>query len=103
MWLAIIVTMKAFFQVSKPARLDASTVSGLGHLRRIPQLHSLVDKSRLTKPIHSDRGHSSEYRRNLDALPYGKRLTGAVYLVDPRDEASIPSLLRVTVSKLQEN
>jgi len=46
---------------------------------------------------------SAEYRQALDALPYGKRLPGAVYLVDPGDEASIPSLLRVTVSELQEN
>ena len=45
---------------------------------------------------------SAEYRQALDALPYGKRLPGAVYLVDPGDEASIPSLLRVTVSELRK-
>ena len=45
---------------------------------------------------------AAEYRQALDSLPYGKRLPGAVYLVDPGDEASIPSLLRVTVSELRK-
>jgi len=46
---------------------------------------------------------SAEYRQAIDALPYGKRLPGAVYLVDPGDNQDIPSLLRVTLSELQEN
>ncbi len=45
---------------------------------------------------------AAEYRQALDALPYGKRLPGAVYLVDPGDEPSIPSLLRITVAELRK-
>lgn len=45
---------------------------------------------------------SAEYRLALDALPYGKRLPGAVYLLDPGDDARIPSLLRITVAELRK-
>ena len=45
---------------------------------------------------------SAEYRQALGALPYGKRLPSALYLVDPGDDASIPSLLRVTVAELRK-
>ena len=45
---------------------------------------------------------SAEYRQAIDALPYGKRLPGAVYLLDPGDDASIPSLLRITVAELRK-
>jgi len=41
------------------------------------------------------------YRQALDALPFGKRLPGAVYLVDPRSDVRIPSLLRITVAELR--
>jgi DNA phosphorothioation-associated putative methyltransferase len=44
---------------------------------------------------------SAEYRQALDALPYGKRLPGAVYLLDPRDDPGIPPLLRITVAELR--
>ncbi len=36
---------------------------------------------------------ADEYRQALDALPFGKRLPGAVYLIDPGDDARIPALL----------
>jgi DNA phosphorothioation-associated putative methyltransferase len=45
---------------------------------------------------------SAEYRQAIDALPYGKRLPGAVYLLDPGEDARIPSLLRVTVAELRK-
>ena len=45
---------------------------------------------------------AAEYRQALDALPYGKRLPGAVYVVDPGDETGIPSLLRITISELRK-
>lgn len=45
---------------------------------------------------------SAEYRQALDALPYGKRLPGAVYLIDPGDDPPIPSLLRITVAELRK-
>lgn len=45
---------------------------------------------------------AAEYRQALDALPYGKRLPGAVYLIDPGDAPSLPSLLRITVSELRK-
>lgn len=45
---------------------------------------------------------SAEYRQALDALPYGKRLPGAVYLLDPGDDPGIPSLLRITVAELRK-
>ena len=45
---------------------------------------------------------SAEYRQALDALPYGKRLPGAVYLIDPGDDPSIPPLLRITVAELRK-
>ena len=44
---------------------------------------------------------TSEYRLAIDALPYGKRLPGAVYLLDPGDSPKIPSLLRITVAELR--
>jgi hypothetical protein len=44
---------------------------------------------------------TTEYREALDALPYGKRLPGAVYLLDPGDDSAIPSLLRITVAELR--
>jgi DNA phosphorothioation-associated putative methyltransferase len=43
-----------------------------------------------------------EYRQAIDDLPYGKRLPGAVYLVDPNDESTLPSLLRITVAELRK-
>ncbi len=45
---------------------------------------------------------AAEYRLALDALPYGKRLPGAVYLIDPGDSSALPSLLRITVSELRK-
>ncbi len=45
---------------------------------------------------------TSEYRQSLDLLPFGKRLPGAVYLVDPGDDSRIPSLLRITVAELRK-
>lgn len=45
---------------------------------------------------------SAEYRQALDALPYGKRLPGAVYLLDPGDDARVPSLLRITIAELRK-
>ena len=45
---------------------------------------------------------SAEYRQALDVLIYGKRLPGAVYLLDPGDDARIPSLLRITVAELRK-
>jgi hypothetical protein len=44
---------------------------------------------------------AAEYRQAIDALPYGKRLPGAVYLLDPGDSPEIPSLLRITVAELR--
>lgn len=45
---------------------------------------------------------AAEYRQALDALPYGKRLPGAVYLIDPGEDSRIPSLLRITVAELRK-
>jgi DNA phosphorothioation-associated putative methyltransferase len=45
---------------------------------------------------------AAEYRQALDALPFGKRLPGAVYLIDPGDDARIPSILRITVAELRK-
>ncbi len=45
---------------------------------------------------------AAEYRQALDALPYGKRLPGAVYLLDPGDCPEVPSLLRITVAELRK-
>ena len=45
---------------------------------------------------------AAEYRQALDALPYGKRLPGAVYLIDPGDNPQIPSQLRITVAELRK-
>jgi DNA phosphorothioation-associated putative methyltransferase len=44
---------------------------------------------------------AAEYRQALDALPYGKRLPGALYLIDPGDDSRIPPLLRITVAGLR--
>ena len=33
---------------------------------------------------------SAEYRAALDALPYGKRLPGAIYLLEPGDSPPLP-------------
>jgi len=45
--------------------------------------------------------NAAEYRHVLDARPYGKRLPGAVYLIDPGDDPRIPTLLRITVAGLR--
>jgi DNA phosphorothioation-associated putative methyltransferase len=45
---------------------------------------------------------TTEYRDAVDALPYGKRLPGAVYLLDPGDDPGIPPLLRITVAELRK-
>lgn len=46
---------------------------------------------------------AAEYRHALDALPYGKRLPGAVYVLDPGEDATeIPTKLRVTVAELRK-
>ena len=45
---------------------------------------------------------SAEYRKAIDALPFGKRLPGAVYLMDLNDDARVPSLLRITVAGLRK-
>lgn len=45
---------------------------------------------------------ATEYRQSLDALPFGKRLPGAVYLIDPGDDQRIPSSLRITVAELRK-
>lgn len=45
---------------------------------------------------------AAEYRQALDALPYGKRLPGAIYLIDPGDDSRIPSILRITVTELRK-
>jgi DNA phosphorothioation-associated putative methyltransferase len=45
---------------------------------------------------------TAEYRQALDALPYGKRLPSAVYLLDLGDDLRIPSLLRITIGGLRK-
>lgn len=45
---------------------------------------------------------AAEYRQAIDALPYGKRLPGALYLVDPGDDSTLPPLLRITVAELRK-
>ena len=45
---------------------------------------------------------AAEYRQALDVLPYGKRLPGAVYVIDPGDDPRISSLLRITVAELRK-
>ncbi len=45
---------------------------------------------------------SAEYRQAIDALPYGKRLPAAVYLLDPGEDSAVPSLLRITVAELRK-
>ncbi len=46
---------------------------------------------------------STEYHSLLAALPYGKRLPGAIYLLDPGDaSADLPPKLRVTVAELRK-
>lgn len=44
----------------------------------------------------------TEYNKALDALPYGKRLPGALYLLDPGDDSRIPASLRITVAELRK-
>jgi DNA phosphorothioation-associated putative methyltransferase len=47
--------------------------------------------------------NGTEYRELLDALPYGKRLPGAIYLLDPgEDAAAVPAKLRITVAELRK-
>ncbi len=46
--------------------------------------------------------NAAEYRDALDALPFGKRLPGAVYLIDFKDDPRIPSILRITVAELRK-
>ncbi len=47
--------------------------------------------------------NGSEYRGLLEALPYGKRLPGAIYLLDPGTDAkAIPAKLRITVGELRK-
>lgn len=46
--------------------------------------------------------NAAEYRQALNALPFGKRLPGAVYLLDPGDDSRVPSLLRITVAELRK-
>ena len=45
---------------------------------------------------------AAEYRQAIDALPFGKRLPGAVYIMDPGDAPTLPSLLRITVAELRK-
>jgi hypothetical protein len=45
---------------------------------------------------------ATEYRQALDSLPFGKRLPGAVYLIDPGNDLRIPAVLRITVSELRK-
>ena len=45
---------------------------------------------------------ATEYRQALDTLPFGKRLPGAVYLIDPGEDPRISSLLRITVAELRK-
>jgi len=54
------------------------------------------------RPCYSGSVTAAEYRQALDALPFGKRLPGAVYLIDPGDDPRIPSLLRITVAELRK-
>ncbi len=51
---------------------------------------------------HASRVTAAEYRQALDALPFGKRLPGAVYVIDPGDDPRIPSLLRITAAELRK-
>lgn len=47
--------------------------------------------------------NAADYKSLVDALPYGKRLPGAVYLLDPGDASeSLPTKLRVTVTELRK-
>jgi hypothetical protein len=43
--------------------------------------------------------NSAEFRAAIDALPFGKRLPGAVYLPEPGDDGRTLSLLRRPVSE----
>jgi hypothetical protein len=46
---------------------------------------------------------SAEYQSLLAALPYGTRLPGAIYLLDPGDASTgLPPKLRVTVAELRK-
>jgi hypothetical protein len=44
---------------------------------------------------------AAEYHQALDALSFGKRLPGALYLLDPGADPRIPSPLRITVAELR--
>ena len=46
--------------------------------------------------------NSREYQQAVDALPYGKRLPGAVYLLEPEDDDRLPRLIRVAASELRQ-
>ena len=45
---------------------------------------------------------ATEYRQALESLPYGKRLPGAVHLLDPGDDPRVPAPLRITVAELRK-
>lgn len=45
---------------------------------------------------------AAEYRQAVESLPYGKRLPGAVYLLDPGDDPRVPAPLRITVAELRK-
>jgi hypothetical protein len=51
---------------------------------------------------HAAGMNSTEFRAAIDTLPYGKRLPGAVYLIDPGDDPRIPPLLRITTAELRK-
>jgi DNA phosphorothioation-associated putative methyltransferase len=47
--------------------------------------------------------NAADYKSLVDALPYGKRLPGAVYLLDPGEVSGVlPAKLRVTVAELRK-
>lgn len=47
--------------------------------------------------------NAADYKSLVDALPYGKRLPGAIYLLDPGDApGTLPAKLRVTVAELRK-
>lgn len=46
---------------------------------------------------------SAEYQSLLDSLPYGKRLPGAISLLDPGSASDVlPAKLRITVAELRK-
>lgn len=46
--------------------------------------------------------NTAEYQQAVNALPYGKRLPGAVYLLDSGNGDNLPHLLRVAASELRQ-